>query len=127
MFEALILAIISGFVGYGFNRIMEPDMIAHPYKRLLSRLSRINQFLNYITKPLGLCIYCNTAWIGFILAYYTDCDLFWIITIGVCSVGIVAIINFHSIILQEKLKLMDTMKEDRNVKTKFKTFEGIAT
>jgi hypothetical protein len=120
----ILLSIISAFIGFGFNRMQDPDMIFQWYREWLNRMPYIpikryqidylstvsnpkpilttirhkkSMFLYYLSKPLGLCIICNTTWIGMIL---TTIFLFkgdWIIIlydliVGCSSAGLVVLI-----------------------------------
>ena len=138
--ELLLLALFSALIGFGFNKIQEPDMIFEKYKEVLEYLAgnkfrtwRFNiflfkvwwngwtvvpdwltfnapedkwwitsphisvkqyKFLYYLTKPLGLCIVCNTTWIGIVLTLSTAHTLSFIggvcaICVGVASASIV--------------------------------------
>lgn len=113
IFSLLILSIISAFVGFSFNRMQDPDMIFEWYKDWLTKLpykenpkfwhdvhaTRYdkNMFLYYLSKPLGLCIICNTTWIGILIClivteHYSLMTIFNCITVGVTSAGIVTLI-----------------------------------
>ena len=110
----LFISIISAFVGFGFNMIQTPGMLFEFYKDFLEALPHIkdrnfpydsehtyykeSKFLYYLSKPLGLCIVCNTTWIGMIMAafYLKEWSvLHLILTIftGVASAGIVVLIS----------------------------------
>ena len=49
---------------------MGKDMIFEFYFRWLNKFKRINKFTYYLSKPLGLCTYCNTAWIAIVVYFY---------------------------------------------------------
>lgn len=82
--ELLLLALFSALIGFAFNKMMEPDMVFNWYKDLLiefcwiknpkypmdsdANILKLSKFRVYLTKPLGLCIVCNTIWIGIILS-----------------------------------------------------------
>jgi hypothetical protein len=96
LISILLLSIICAFIGFGFNRMQDPDMIFSWYKNLLEYLGSKSKILHYIVKPLGMCIICNTTWIGMISAFITlhqhKLLLFSVISVGVCSAGIVVLI-----------------------------------
>jgi len=89
------LGLISALVGFAFQRMLsvKDKMIFAWYWVLLSRLSKKNKLLFYIAKPLGLCIICNTTWIGFIVVYLFDCKLLAIVLTGLVGTGIVILIE----------------------------------
>lgn len=60
--------VIIALIGYAFQLMNDPteDMIFSWYGRLLVKFSRINHACKHLSKPLGLCIICNTVWIGII-------------------------------------------------------------
>lgn len=93
----LLLSIISAFVGFGFQRMQDFDMIFRWYHNWLESLSDKNKFWYYFTKPLGRCIICNTTWIGMFLAFmfFQDLPLLFlsIFIVGVASAGIVVLIT----------------------------------
>lgn len=64
------------FVGFfiaglelAFQYFMMQNMILYPYAVLLSRISRINEPLRHLMRPLGRCRYCNATWVA-IYAYF---------------------------------------------------------
>ena len=116
----LFISIISAFVGFGFNAMLQPDMIFDWYREFLEQLPVVrdrafpydsdhkyykeSRILYYLTKPLGICIICNTTWIGMIIAafYFKPVSNYSLIHVisciitGVASAGIVIIItNIH--------------------------------
>lgn len=119
----LLLSIISAYIGFGFNRMQDPDMIFAWYKEWLeqlpysikelsyeealatgkTRIKRKNKLIYYITKPLGICIICNTTWIGMFLAFmlFRGQPLLFlnIFIVGVASAGIVVMIinKYHNL------------------------------
>jgi hypothetical protein len=92
----LLLSIICAFIGFGFNKMQDPDMIFFWYKNLLNYIGHKSKFLHYLVKPLGICIICNTTWIGILSSYIIlhpqKLLLFSMMSVGVCSAGIVIII-----------------------------------
>ena len=116
LFAILLLSIISALVGFGFQRMMDPNMIFEWYHKWLEKFPYIydstwyldvraerykkSKFLYYLTKPLGICIICNTTWIGMLLTFIFSRVIFEdssflvldIITVGVASAGIVVMI-----------------------------------
>lgn len=120
----LILSIISAFIGFGFQRMMDYDMIFEWYGNFLRKLpyfpnprypmhadafqyKRVN-WIYYLTKPLGACILCNTTWIGIIFSsiifiMYDMKIIFPSICVGICSAGIVIIIQNVFTYIQSKL------------------------
>jgi len=98
-----LLSIISAFVGFGFQRMMDFDMIFFWYGEWLQKTSKKNLTLYYVTKPLGRCILCNTTWIGVMLTivFFYDPPLFllYMLIVGVASAGMVIIIvNLYHLI-----------------------------
>ena len=132
--ELLLLALFSALIGFGFNKMQDPDMIFERYKDWLEYLAnskhitlksvicnvllvpaykfkwvkiqrfivfsswyhtlRKYKFLYYLTKPLGLCIVCNTTWIGIVLTLLAMHTLSFIggvcaICVGIASASIV--------------------------------------
>lgn len=115
--ELLLLVLFSALIGFGFNKMQEPDMIFEWYKEWLNKLPYIkhtyspleliensmisnvkpyrkSMFLYYFTKPLGLCIICNTTWIGIMLTLILlpipiSIRIFCAICVGVASASIV--------------------------------------
>lgn len=85
-----MLSMLSAFVGFGFARITDDGMIFSKYREFLEWLCywkdakylhnvdaikyKKSTFFYYLTKPLGLCIICNTVWIAIII-----CSIIWII------------------------------------------------
>jgi archaellum biogenesis protein FlaJ (TadC family) len=114
----LLLSTVSALVGFGFRRMQDPDMIFEWYRKWLEKLPikkdplwftefhHTNEyikskFIYYLTKPLGICIICNTTWIGMLLTFifapviFEDSSLlvFDIIIVGIVSAGIVVMIS----------------------------------
>ena len=109
----LFISIISAFVGFGFNKMMEPGMLFEFYRDFLEAVPwsrdkrfpydsttqkyKLNLFLVYLVKPLGKCIVCNTTWIGILIASLMTETWNWqavvqCVICGVASAGIVIII-----------------------------------
>jgi hypothetical protein len=63
---------VVALVGYSFQVMMSrrDDMIFGFYQGWLVLLSETGKLGKYIAKPLGLCIICNTTWIGLITALF---------------------------------------------------------
>ena len=110
----LFISILSAFAGFGFNIMQTSGMAFESYKDFLEELPRIkdkdfpynsehtyykeSKFLYYLAKPLGLCIVCNTTWIGMIITilYLKELSLLHLLLTvftGVASAGIVTLIN----------------------------------
>jgi len=118
----LLLSVMSALIGFGFNKIQDHDMLLEWYPDFLTRLIYVKNknllfdietqamgssdniivaktykkrmFWHYITKPLGLCIVCNTVWIGMLLTLvfvdvYTWKTIVYCIITGVTSGAIV--------------------------------------
>jgi hypothetical protein len=61
-------------------------------------VSKKSKLLEYIVKPLGLCIICNTFWIGVIMLFICTNESYNLriidsIITGITSIGIVTVIN----------------------------------
>lgn len=52
-----------------FQYFMMPNMILYPWAVLLSKISRINEPLRHLMRPMGRCRYCNATWIA-MYAYF---------------------------------------------------------
>jgi len=130
IFNLLALSLFSALVGFGFNKMLEPDMIFNWYKEFLIRVRAIgiykpiiywrkyrakknyyymrtlammnkedmyykSRFLSAITHPLGLCIVCNTCWIGigftFITHPFQFSTIYTACFVGAASAGIALI------------------------------------
>ena len=111
--ELLGFTILSSLIGFGFNVMQEPDMVFAKYRDFLNWLCWIkddnyplnsssnkykkSMFFYYLTKPLGLCVICNTTWIGIIttlilLDIPIGLRIFCSICVGVASAGLVTLI-----------------------------------
>jgi hypothetical protein len=113
----LILSIVSAFIGLGFNKMQDDGMAFTWYKDWLNRMPyrfrdltplemletgkthhmHKSKFLYYLTKPLGLCIICNTTWIGMIACLIVATKwnymlIFDVIATGMSSAGIVILL-----------------------------------
>lgn len=128
----LALSLFSALVGFGFNKMLEPDMIFSGYKEFLVKLKTAgiykpimywiryrakysfyhirtlammnkedmyykSRFISAITHPLGLCIVCNTCWIGigftFITHQFQFSTIYTACFVGTASAGIVVILQ----------------------------------
>jgi hypothetical protein len=124
----IALSFLSALMGFGFQRMMDFGMIFEWYKRWLERMPyRPNpaycydvnadkyiksKFLYYVSKPLGICIICNTTWIGIINTIIASIIIFskfnWIIVasciiVGVSSAAIVVlIVNLYNKLQRSK-------------------------
>jgi hypothetical protein len=101
LISILLLSIICAFVGFAFNKMQDPDLIFGWYKSLLQNVGSRSRFLHYIVKPLGLCIICNTTWIGFITTVIVNPHQkllpFNMLAVGMCSAGmVILIINYFN-------------------------------
>jgi len=102
----MILILIAVAVSIGFQFAIEPDMILQEYRKLLLKLYpwKIGTFkMGYwLAKPLGLCITCNSHWVGFILFMFNipaftghvDSNIGKWVTIEFCSLAVSGISTF---------------------------------
>jgi hypothetical protein len=124
MTALILLSILSALIGFGFNKMMTEGMIFEKYHDWLESLPYkpnpkfgkdvgaksyiYSKFLYYLSKPLGLCIVCNTTWIGIIVStiVYGKWNLMLLfndIAVGVASGAIV-------IFLENKFKAIQRSK-----------------
>lgn len=104
----ILLSVLSTFVGFGFQRMMEPEMIFYSYHNLLNTIYHKHVLLAYFTKPLGMCIICNSTWIGIILTFVFIPEFNWFIVIsaiivGCITAGLVSLLNTKYHLLKNKL------------------------
>ena len=104
----LLLSVISALVGFGFRRMMEPEMIFHQYRKLLTNLGDKSKLLKYITKPFGMCIICNSTWIGIILTFVFIPEFNWFtvisaVIVGCTTAGFVTLLSTYYYALKDKL------------------------
>jgi hypothetical protein len=83
------MTIMVAFIGYAFNIFSDPksDMIFSWYGRILVRFKNSGRFGKYVSMPLGLCIMCNTFWIGFILSFYLEAYIITALAISISASG----------------------------------------
>jgi hypothetical protein len=101
LISILLLSIICAFAGFAFNKMQDVDMIFMWYKNTLRKIGHKSQLLHYVVKPLGLCVICNTTWIGFITTFVLNPHqkylLFNMLAVGMCSAGmVILIINYFN-------------------------------
>jgi hypothetical protein len=91
----LELILIAALLGFGFRLMMDhtEEMLFGWYNLLLIKLRNRSIFGAYIAKPLGLCIICNTTWIGIMLAWYKAKPIIEMIIIGGAAAGLVTLIS----------------------------------
>lgn len=100
------LGLITALAGYAFQRMMDvkDKMIFAWYFLLLSKFRKRNKFCYYLSKPLGMCITCNTAWIGFMIGAFFTTEWNWrapivILIIGLVGAGIANLLeNLYNLI-----------------------------
>jgi len=101
------LIIIIALVGYGFQLMLnhKDNMIFGFYELWLVKLSKKNKFWHWITKPLGLCIICNTTWIGFLIsAIFYQLAWWQVLCIGIAAAGLANFIQLSATYLKNHLK-----------------------
>ena len=80
----LILGFIVATLGLCFEHFMKPNMIFNGYYKWLERKARKSKFWKHITKPLGLCVYCNSSWIAIgVFIYYFKFNITILLFIGI--------------------------------------------
>lgn len=91
----LELILISALLGFGFRLMLDhtEQMIFGWYNLLLIKMRRNYPWTSYLAKPLGLCIVCNTTWIGMMVAWYSNKGFIEMIIIGGAAAGLVTIIS----------------------------------
>ena len=104
----VVLSIIAAFIGFGFQRMMDVEMIFYPYRKLITDLRYKSKALKYLTKPLGMCIICNSTWIGIILTFVFIPEFNWFtiisaIIVGCTTAGFVTLLSTYYQILKDKL------------------------
>lgn len=68
-------------------------MIFEFYKNWLNHIKHTHPKLMYVCKPAGLCIVCNTTWIGFIISILLGLELFYILIVGISGATIVILLE----------------------------------
>jgi len=100
------LVVLIALIGYAFNSYTTPEdeMIFDFYGRWLKKFAGKGKWQRYIAKPLGLCIVCNTAWIG-ILFCWLCCHLEWwlVLAIAIAASGLAKLIKFMSVYIFNRL------------------------
>ena len=76
MIDLLTLTIMSGLVGFSFQKFQEPNMIFAFWSKWMKMLS-VKRFWGKLAKPLGACIVCNSTWVGFVIGYLFTKDIFY--------------------------------------------------
>jgi hypothetical protein len=66
----MLISFSTATLGVCFYEFTKPNMIFNFYGIWLYNLSQKNKFWDYVSKPLGLCPYCNTTWIALMVFYY---------------------------------------------------------
>ena len=107
IFTLILLSVVAASVGFGFQRMLDPDMIFGKYGGLLRRYPNSKWFI-YLAKPLGLCIICNSTWIGIILTFVFMPEFNWFIlvsaiVVGCMTAGIVAFISMLYHLIKSRL------------------------
>lgn len=64
------LSFLTATLAFFFQYCLKPNMIFHFYFIWLTKLELKHSLLHYISKPLGLCIYCNGTWIAITVFIY---------------------------------------------------------
>jgi hypothetical protein len=98
----LKIILISALVGIAFQSYMESGMIFGFYGKILKRMG-LTSFGKKIAKPLGVCIICNTTWVGMIIAFKMKYDVFDILIIGIAASGLVIILSNCLEFIKEKM------------------------
>lgn len=91
MIEFIIYALSIAGLSQLFNACLEEGMIFNWYKKLLLKLPK------WTSKPLGLCLTCNTVWITiFFYVYKYGFSIDMILFVGLVFVFL-QLINFIKI------------------------------
>lgn len=74
--ELILLALGSAALSFFYrNCLREKEMIFNPIKNhILKPMWHKGGVLKWLSKPLGLCVYCNTTWVN-ILLYFMSADI----------------------------------------------------
>jgi len=98
----LTLIVVSGLVGFSFQKFQASGMIFSFWGKWMKILAS-KSFGAKIAKPLGTCIICNTAWIGFIVGYLFTHNILSTIVVGLAAPTIAILINTAHMYLIEQL------------------------
>lgn len=64
------LAFMSATLAIAFNEMLKVNGIFNFYAKFLLRKAKTSILWQYLSKPLGLCPFCNGTWIGIVVYLY---------------------------------------------------------
>jgi hypothetical protein len=102
----ITLIFLIALVGFTFQLMTDPreEMIFSFYGRFLIKLSKRNKLWFHITKPLGLCIVCNTVWIGLLLTlFFFNESIILSLILSISAAGVANIIQLTYIFIKKHL------------------------
>ena len=90
----VVLAIVSAILARQYNEYLGYEMILFPFKKKV-----LNRLPLYISKPLGLCIFCNSFWVS--ISLYC---LIWLKGIFIFDIDILFFTSINYITIKVILK-----------------------
>lgn len=91
--DGIMLGIVAALTGIFYNYTLQNDSIFHKFGDLLSRWSENGGFKEWISNPLGACIYCSTTWITLFitaihwLSWYSCPDIATMVICTLAAIG----------------------------------------
>jgi len=66
----ILLSFFSACLAICFNEMLKPGNLFNWYAKILLKACKKSRVMNFLSKPLGLCPFCNGTWIGIFVYFY---------------------------------------------------------